>query len=748
MTSWRPASRAAVVLVSLVVATQLVSLAEPGLRRPILFGSVLLLDVIGVYFSFRAVRNSPYPWGWRLIGLARASAVAAFFVLLWYLQDGPVFAYWAGIGLRGMMFVLLAAAAFVSRLPEIRGRNRWAYIAEIVIVVAAGAMLAWYFVIDHAFVVHTPPMELSRILGYVVGDLLVLTATCALLLGGAWPHLAHPTTPMVGGLVLLMITDVAWNATDLHSDTQADVWLIGLGMVGAGLLLTLSPIAAVTQRGQRVELNRRPAWSQRLVLASLLTGAVTLIAVTINEDDMFPWGGLVICLLLMVAAVMVHMTVSLRQTRDLVVADPLTGLANRTGLEDAIAIAARRGEPAALLLIDLDDFKLINDAYGHAAGDTVLTEFGHHLRAVVRAKDTCARIGGDEFAVLLTGGAAPDVVAQRILGALTAHPVRLGEDTVLVHASIGLTDARPGDTTKELMRRADLAMYAAKRAGAHSWMRHDPSMVDRRAMDAALADDLTGAAARGELIVLYQPIVTIETGAAAGYEALVRWRHPVRGLVPPLDFIPVAERTGLIYDIGLHVLERACTDMAAAPGRPYVSVNLSPRQMQTPTLVHDVLAVVRRSGIGLDRLVLEVTESAIVDEQSGGIATLHELRSHGIRIAVDDFGTGYSSLHYLTRLPVDILKIDRSFVAELDGTPTGAAIAEAVIRLAQVLRLRTIAEGIETTEQAHELLALGCHTGQGYLYAPPRPLDEALRSETRRVEALGSEARRRQDQPG
>ncbi|MBM2615878.1 bifunctional diguanylate cyclase/phosphodiesterase [Actinoplanes sp. LDG1-06] len=724
-------SRVTVILVSLVAATQTLSLAEPALRRPILFASVLLLDMAGAFFSFRAVRDSPYPVAWRLIGLARSSAVAAFFALLWFTAGGPGFTYWAGIGLRGLMFVLLAAATLAFRLPEIQGRGRWAFLAEIVIVVSAGAMVAWYFVIDQAFVTHLEGPELTRILGYVIGDLLVLTASCALVLSGALPPLNHPSTFMIGGLVLLMVTDVAWNATDLHSDTQADIWLIGLGMVGAGLLLTLSPVAARAQGRERVASHRRHAWSQRLVMLSLLTGAAMMITVTVREDAMFPWGGLVVCLMLMVGAVVVHMTVSLRQTRDLVVADPLTGLANRTGLEDAIALATRRGEPSALLLIDLDDFKLINDAYGHAAGDAVLTEFGHHLREVVRVRDTCARIGGDEFAVLLLGDGAPELVAQRVLAELATHPVRLGDDTVVVHASIGLTERRSGDTTKELMRRADLAMYAAKRAGTHSWMRHDPSMVDRRAMDAALADDLTGAAGRGELVVLYQPIVDLETGLATGYEALVRWRHPVRGLVPPLDFIPVAERTGLIYDIGLYVLERACADMAGVPGSPYVSVNLSPRQLQTPSLVHDVLAVVRRSGLAAQRLVLEVTESAIVDEQSG-IATLHELRSHGIRIAVDDFGTGYSSLHYLTRLPVDILKIDRSFVAELDGTPTGAAIAEAVIRLAQVLRLRTIAEGIETTGQTDELLALGCRTGQGFLFSKPRPLDEILLSEADR----------------
>jgi diguanylate cyclase (GGDEF)-like protein len=496
-------------------------------------------------------------------------------------------------------------------------------------------------------------------------------------------------------------------------------------MVGAGLLLTLSPIAAVALRTRRSRMIERPAWSQRLVLMSLLTAAGIMIGVTVRERDVFPWGGLVICLLVMVAAVMVHMSVSLRAARDLIVTDPLTGLANRTGLDEAIAAAARRGEQATLLLIDLDDFKLINDAYGHPAGDAVLTEFGHHLRSAVRVRDTCARIGGDEFAVLLLGTDTPEMVAQRILTAAAANPVKLGDDTVVVHASVGLADSRPGDVLKDLMRRADLAMYAAKRTGAHTWMRHDPSMVDRRALDAALADELAGAHRRGELVVWYQPIVDIPSGATAGFEALVRWRHPTRGLVPPLDFIPVAERTGVIYEIGLHVLEQACADLAGAPREPYVSVNLSPRQLQSPTLVHDILAVIRRTGIAPQRLVLEVTESAIVDEQHG-IPTLHELRAHGIRIAIDDFGTGYSSMHYLTRLPVDILKIDRSFVGELNGTPTGSAIAEAVIRLAQALRLRTIAEGIETAEQAAELLTLGCATGQGYLYAKPRPAPEVL----------------------
>jgi EAL domain-containing protein (putative c-di-GMP-specific phosphodiesterase class I) len=300
---------------------------------------------------------------------------------------------------------------------------------------------------------------------------------------------------------------------------------------------------------------------------------------------------------------------------------------------------------------------------------------------------------------------------------------------VPIRASIGIAPGHPQDTTKELIRRADIAMYQAKRAGAHGWSMHDPAMVDRRAEDASLADDLEGAVGRGELNVLYQPMVDLTTGDPIACEALIRWQHPVHGTVSPVRFIPIAERTGAITAIGLFVLEQACAQLAQWRSRMgdgrhlHVSVNLSPRQLQEPTLVHDVLAVLRRTGLAPEHLVLEVTESAIVDEKTG-IAALQALRSHGIRIAIDDFGTGYSSLHYLTRLPVDILKVDRAFVAELNGTAEGSAITEAVIRLSQVLHLATVAEGIETPEQAAELLALGCDTGQGYLYAKPLPAEE------------------------
>ena len=322
----------------------------------------------------------------------------------------------------------------------------------------------------------------------------------------------------------------------------------------------------------------------------------------------------------------------------------------------------------------------------------------------------------------ITGPADAVAAAQRILTAATARPVRVGEDVLPVRASIGVTTSRGGDTPKELQRRADVAMYHAKRAGSHGLALHDPSMTDRRVADAALGEDVAVALREGQLSLVYQPIVGLADEQPVAAETLLRWSHPRLGPVPPDRFIPIAERTGAINEIGLWVLDQACRQ-AVAWDMSYISVNLSPRQLQEPTLVHDVLAVLRRTGLAPERLVLEVTESAVVDENAG-IPALRALRSHGVRIAIDDFGTGYSSLHYLTRMPVDILKIDRSFVRELNGTPEGAAVTEAVIRLSQALHLTTIAEGIETAEQADELRRLGCVKGQGYLYAPPLPPEQ------------------------
>ncbi|GAA2543745.1 hypothetical protein GCM10010435_10080 [Winogradskya consettensis] len=417
-----------------------------------------------------------------------------------------------------------------------------------------------------------------------------------------------------------------------------------------------------------------------------------------------------------------------QELRQMALHDPLTGLASRAGLDARLDELVGTRPDLALLLIDLDGFKLVNDAYGHAVGDVVLTGFAEILRGAVRESDVAARIGGDEFVVLLTGVSEAEeacATGRRILAAAAATPVRVGDDLIQVRASIGVTTTRDSDRRKELMRRADIAMRQAKHLGTHGVSLHDPSMVDQRRADAQLGEELADAVANDELTVLYQPLVDLADGRPLGVEALVRWEHPYLGTVSPTRFIPIAERTGMIGAIGMAVLETACRQLVAWDAGLYVSVNLSPRQLSEPSLVQEVLAVLTRTGMDPANLVLEITESALVDDRTA-IDMLAAFRSHGIRIAVDDFGTGYSSLHYLTRLPIDILKIDRSFVAELNGTPEGAGIADAILRLSQALHLTTVAEGIETTAQAAELRELGCVIGQGYLFAKPLPADEVL----------------------
>jgi diguanylate cyclase (GGDEF)-like protein len=717
-----PAS--AVLLTVLVLAGQALAVGDSAVRGVVLTFSIVLLDLTCVVASVKAARRSPYAWCWLLFGAARGVSVLSALGYLWYAYAGTGIFWWLWTLARLAMFAMLAIAAVGSRLIEMRGRRRAAFLAETFTVLAAGFMLIWYFVLDPAIRGSTAGREWVQVIGFSLGGMLLLLAATTLLLGGAMPRLLHPVALLVAGLVLYQIADAVWSSLIVRGEAPTDSAFACLAMVLAELLLTLSPMlfAVGGQPGTRGRLTERPEWSARLPVLALLLGGGLMLTVTFREDGLLPWGGLVIGLIVMTSAVMLRLAIAVRISRDLVTSDTLTGLANRTGLDTAVTAALRRDEPVTLLLLDLDGFKLVNDAYGHAAGDTMLAEFAHLLRSTVRTADVAARIGGDEFAVLLTGTGAPELAAQRILAAAAANPVRLGEDTLPVRASIGIAPGQPGDTTKELLRRADVAMYQAKRAGTHSWIRHDPAMADRRAEDAALTEDLEGAVARGELHVLYQPIVDLTDERVKAVEALLRWEHPTRGTVSPARFIPIAERSGVITSIGLFVLEEALRQSANWPGL-YVSVNLSPRQLQEPTLVRDVLATLDRTGTDPQYLLLEVTESAIVDEKAG-IDALRDLRTHNIKIAIDDFGTGYSSLHYLTRLPVDLLKIDRSFVAELNGTPEGSAITEAVIRLSQVLHLVTVAEGIETREQADELLALGCNRGQGYLYAKPVPASE------------------------
>ncbi|MDT4989842.1 MAG: hypothetical protein QOI74_3936 [Micromonosporaceae bacterium] len=417
--------------------------------------------------------------------------------------------------------------------------------------------------------------------------------------------------------------------------------------------------------------------------------------------------------------------------------DSLTGLASRSLFMDRMTYGLARAErdhgQLAVILLDLDRFKAVNDTLGHAAGDAVLIEVASRLGASLRASDTAARIGADQFAVLLHDVAGVDQavsVADRIISALQA-PFTITGKEVFIDSSLGIAfgeaatrhgHERAGDV---LMRDADEALRRAKLNGKGRYEIFDPSTRVDHHTDLDLEADLRRAVARGEFVLQYQPIVVLATGQVIGLEALVRWRHPERGLIPPLDFIPLAEETGLIVAIGRWVLQEACqkaSDWNARRGEQpplSISVNLSVRQLQQPDLAIMVAEILQTTGLDPYCLVLELTESMLIPDSEVSARRLHTLKALGVRLAVDDFGTGYSSLAYLQHFPVDILKIDKSYVDELTRGPSGAALLLGIVRLGQTLQLGTVAEGIEDLAQRGELHASGCEFGQGFYFARP-----------------------------
>ena len=441
-----------------------------------------------------------------------------------------------------------------------------------------------------------------------------------------------------------------------------------------------------------------------------------------------------------------------QELRHLALHDPLTGLPNRTllgdRLEHAMERLARAETPLSVLLLDVDDFKSINDTLGHAAGDALLVQIAERLSFSIRPGDTVARLGGDEFAILLEGLSTredAEYVVERVLQGMRPA-FEIGGDEAYVTASIGLAvDTSRLWRTEDFMRNADVAMYSAKARGKGSYATFEPDMQAMLLQRVELESDLRGALEAGEFIVHYQPIVTLGDERIAGVEALVRWNHPRRGMVPPGEFIPVAENTGLILPLGKWVLSEACRQVRAWQlqlpdcGELTASVNLSLKQVMSPELVDEVSEVLRESELEPRHVTLEITESVLMERTEASIERLHALKALGINLAIDDFGTGYSSLSYLRRFPVDVLKIDKSFIDGIVGTVEDASLARAIIKLGENLNLRTVAEGIETKEQLIELRKLGTDMGQGFLFA--RPLDEkgirALLLGSRQPEAVG-----------
>jgi diguanylate cyclase (GGDEF)-like protein len=438
--------------------------------------------------------------------------------------------------------------------------------------------------------------------------------------------------------------------------------------------------------------------------------------------------------------------------------DPVTELANRALFRDRVEHAlSRRGEASrslAVLFLDLDDFKIINDTFGHDAGDRVLQTIAARVCTTLRKSDTAARLGGDEFAVLLEDIPHETVISQivdQLLENISA-PMWLDGREVSVECSIGIADVRstddtrPSTTVDELLRNADVAMYQAKAADGNAFRHFKPEMHETVVKQLALRADLKAAIAANELTLAYQPIFELETDEITGYEALLRWEHAVRGSLSPATFIPVAEDSGLIVPLGRWVLQRACEDaMAFQQDGPHaehrvMAVNISAQQLARVEIVDEVRTALNASGLDPRCLMLEITESLLISDVELAIERLGALRELGVQVAIDDFGTGYSSLSYILQLPIDVLKIDKRFIDTVDGDDKERKLTAAIIGLARVLDLGCIAEGVERPAQQECLKELGCDHAQGYLLARPMSPDalhELLRANSTRMVGVG-----------
>jgi diguanylate cyclase (GGDEF)-like protein len=415
--------------------------------------------------------------------------------------------------------------------------------------------------------------------------------------------------------------------------------------------------------------------------------------------------------------------------------DVLTGLPNRSLLQDrlsqAIAYSERTLHPVWVMLIDLDRFKFVNDSMGHKAGDVLLMTVAARLRTALRETDTVARLSGDEFVAILTEHAderlSADIV-QRVMDSV-AQPVMLGNKEFFVTCSIGVavypTDGAPAEA---LIEHADIAMYRAKKLGRNNFQFYTPAMNEEAMERVRIEGALRNALERNEFVLHYQPQVDLATGAIVGMEALIRWRHPELGMVAPNRFISVAEETGLIVPIGAWVIRTACAQnklwQEAGLGPLRVAVNLSARQFSSPNLVAELREVLDHTGLPPSLLEIELTESLFMSDVNLAVDLLHSMKALGVKLSIDDFGTGYSSLSYLSRFPIDVLKIDRSFVNDITRDANDAAIVDSIIALAHNLKLAVIAEGVETAEQLAYLREHGCDEMQGYFFSRPLPAQE------------------------
>jgi diguanylate cyclase (GGDEF)-like protein len=644
-----------------------------------------------------------------------------------------------------LLGVIMTMVAFL-RLPM--GRRTALGMARLLLDLAtvafAGGLIFWYVVLNLAVSGTDPVTQMASGAVGVVGLLaLVVIGKAAMSPEGQVDPVALRVltiAPMVAVAIAVILT------------AGGDMIRLVLSVLGAPLVALAFCASAYRQR----RILNRPATAARplpgrsaLDLLPFLAIAATagLVIVVSARQMSTREQGVIVGAVLIVSCVVARQLLGVKENKRLLtgiqdqqvelerlaMTDPLTGLANRTRFATVLTERLGAHRPVTVLLIDIDDFKMVNDSIGPALGDQLLYQVAQRLRLSSAVRELPARLGGDEFAVLLDldEPATAEDAAARILGAL-AEPFRVGEHQLLAHASVGVAIAGQGDSSDEVLRNADIAMYAAKESGKAAWARFEPRMRQDVVNHARLGSELHNAIIRHELFLLYQPVFDIVTGRLHGVESLVRWNHPTRGFVSPGDFIPVAERSGLIVPLGSWVLREACEQLArwqieyGDGAIEAINVNVAVRQLRESGFVDEVATVLSDTGLLPHNLIVEITESSVLDGRQVR-ETLHALHEMGVRLALDDFGTGQSSLSLLRAFPVDVLKLDKSFVDGIaDGEDRGRlAIAAAVAQLAEYLDLSAVAEGIETEAQLIRLRSMGYRLGQGFFMAKPLPADQA-----------------------
>ena len=732
----------------------------PGTLSNLGLAAIALSAALACFLTGRR-RSGRDRWVWTLLGGSALSWGSGQLVWFWYetvLAQEP-FPSLADVGyLAAVPLAIVGLLAMPTAAQTVAGRIR--AVIDGLMIATSLLLTSWVLVLGPLVREGGETVLAQAIsLAYPAGDVVLVTIVVYVLLRArrtADTQSAHPLTLISAALLCFAIGDFGFSYLQLIG-AYASGSIIDAGwFTGYALLLLAARKPAVAASPERDEDEGSQPLGLVLpyaaVALALLTYSAGMLFDSFELDAVTSWLRSGIIALLVVRQILT-MRENLWLTRHLEARvaertaelrasqlqltheashDSLTGLANRAlfkaRVEHALLRTAGRPNSVAVLFLDLDGFKEVNDSLGHAVGDELLTEVGRRLRDCVRPEDTVARLGGDEFAVLVerdvtTEGAI--AVAERIVADLSQR-VRVSARRQPVRASVGIALARAGEGADQLLRNADLAMYRAKARGDGGHELYDPLMHIELVERLELEADLRRAVDAGELVLHYQPTVALTTGDIVGTEALVRWRHPTRGLIPPGEFIPIAEATGLIRPLGAWVLREACRQAAQwNEGRETplsISVNLSARQIkQGPELLHEVARALQMSGLSSDRLILEVTETVLMDHAEETLALLMQLKELGVRLALDDFGTGYSSLSYLQRFPFDVIKIDRSFVERLSGPARELQLVRMIISLGRGLQMETVAEGISDPAQFLALRRTGCELGQGFYFHRPAP---------------------------